>query len=77
MSSQEHPRPTFEDCLELPSVTVAAKKRRLEPFIDYSKSIRLSDPQHLAALKVLRERRLAAAEEANRKRLQTKKKKQE
>ena len=70
MSSQEHPRPTFDNCLELPTVTVVAKKRRLEPFIDYSRSIRLTDPQHLAALKVLRERRHAATEEAERKQLE-------
>jgi hypothetical protein len=62
VSSQEHPRPTFEIHLQLPAVVVLAEKRRcLEPFIDYSKSIQLTDPQHLAALKVLRERRHAAA----------------
>jgi hypothetical protein len=78
LSSQERPNTTFSQHLQLPTVATPARKRgQLQPIIDYSESIRLTDPVHLAQLKVMRDRRQVAAKAAEEKKLEYKRKNEE
>jgi hypothetical protein len=57
--------------------TPARQKKRLQPIIDYSKSIRLTIPGHLAQLKLLRDKREAAARVAEEKKVENQRRKDE
>jgi hypothetical protein len=77
-SSQEHPESLIDQHLSLPAIAApAAQRRRLQPIIDYSRSIRLTDPEHLQQLKALRDRRQEAAKALEDRKLENHRRKNE
>jgi hypothetical protein len=55
LSNKEHPYTTINQRLQQPTFFIPATKRgQLQAIIDYSKSICLTNPEHFAHLKVLR-----------------------
>ena len=78
LSSQERLNNIFSQHLQLSTIAAPARKRgQLQPIIDYSKSIRLTDPVHLAQLKVMRDKRQVATKAAEEKKLEYKQKNEE